>query len=211
MRTISTNARENGTIAIVHLFEFVMRDLDSTNAVDQTLRFTDHDIFVKYAGNEYTPLAVSFDKLSEDISMKSNNVTLTIDNINGELTKMALSAEWRNNACLIRRIIFTPPSEVFDGDTYEYGISSVKDDNEVAYPQIDFSQSEFTGAFDEYLLFQGVIDKFSATEQALRGTLSTEFIHWNKKFPKRTYNQNEFNTIINAVTGDIYWGGKKPV
>ena len=66
-KTITNDVRGDDTFAILHLFEFDMFTL--ANVFDETLRFTDHDIFVNDGTNEFTPLSISFDKLVEDFSM----------------------------------------------------------------------------------------------------------------------------------------------
>lgn len=165
----------------------------------EILRFTDHDIFVSDGTYEYTPLSISFDRLNEDFSMQTDSVSVTIDNINGALTTEALASEWRNNPAKIMRVIYEPASETIGSDVYDYGIS----DNTISdYPKLDIS----TLTKDQYTLFKGVIDTFTATEQALTGTLTTQFSLWAKPFPERTYSQNEFTTIVDAMTNTIYWG-----
>ena len=196
-KTITNDVRGDNAYAILHLFEFDMFDFD--NVFDETLRFTDHDVFVYDGTNEYTPLAISFDKLTEDFSMGTDSINLSIDNINGSLTTKALSSEWRNNRCKITRVIFTPASEVVGSDTYEFGVT---DNSTVAYPRIEIASL----TKDSYDLFEGVIDTFSATTQALQATLTTQFTHWGKPYPSRTYNQNEFTTIVDAINKMVYWG-----
>jgi len=201
-KTITNNARNNDAIAILHLFEFDMYNLDGT--FKETLRFTDHDIFVNDGGVEYTPLAITFDKLSEDGSMQSDSINLSIDNVSGALTTEALSSEWRNNKCKIERVIYTPASETIDSETYEYGYG----DNLDTYPKLDIFSSI---SKDIYTLFEGIIDTFSATEQALNATVTSLFTNWSKPYPSRTLNQNEFTSIIEAITETVYWGREKDV
>ena len=201
-KTITNNARNNDAIAILHLFEFDMYNLDGT--FKEILRFTDHDIFVNDGGVEYTPLAITFDKLSEDGSMQSDSINLSIDNVSGALTTEALSSEWRNNKCKIERVIYTPASETIDSETYEYGYG----DNLDTYPKLDIFSSI---SKDIYTLFEGIIDTFSATEQALNATVTSLFTNWSKPYPSRTLNQNEFTSIIEAITETVYWGREKDV
>ena len=200
MKTITNNVRNDDQLAIIHLFEFDMYTLDNT--FDETLYFTDHDIFVYDGTNEHTPISITFDKLSEDFSMQSDSINVSIDNINGALTTKALASEWRNNRCKITRVMYTPPSETISGDTYEYGVS---DNTTTTYPRLEIA----TFVKDSYTLFEGLIDTFSATSQALQGTLTTKFTHWHKPYPSRTYNQNEFESIVNAIHETVYWGRKK--
>jgi hypothetical protein len=200
-KTITNNARNNDAIAILHLFEFDMYNLDGT--FKETLRFTDHDIFVNDGGVEHTPLAITFDKLSEDGSMQSDSINLSIDNVSGALTTEALSSEWRNNKCKIERVIYTPASDVIDSETYEYGYG----DNLDTYPKLDISGL----SKDQYILFEGIIDTFSATEQSLSATLTSLFTNWSKPYPSRTYNQNEFTSVVDAITETVYWGREKDV
>jgi len=198
MKTVTSNARNNNQVAVLHLFEFDMYNLDGT--FKETLYFTDHDIFVNDGTNEYTPLAITFDKLSEDGSMTADSISISIDNISGVLTTEALASEWRNNPATIKRVVYTPPSELIDSETYEYGYG----DNLDGYPKLDISSL----TKDTYILFKGIIDTFSATEQALNGTITSLFTNWSKPYPKRTYNQSDFASVIGAVTDVVYWGRK---
>ncbi len=200
-KTITNNVRSNEAFAMLHLFQF---DLDRNWDYDQAdageiLRFTDHDVFVYDGTNEYTPLAISFDKLTEDFSMQSDSINVVIDNINGALTTEALASEWRNNPCKITRVIYTPASETIGSDTYEFGVS---DQGSTTYPRLEIAGL----TKDTYTLFEGVIDTFSATSQALNGSLTTQFSHWSKPYPSRTYNQNEFTSIVNTINDVVYWG-----
>ena len=197
MKSLTNNVRSDDTLSILHLFQFDMYDFNNT--FDETLYFTDHDVFVYDGTNEYTPLAITFDKLAEDFSMTSDSINLSIDNINGSLSAKALASEWRNNRCSITRVIFTPESETIGSDTYEFGI---RDNSTTTYPRLEIASL----TKDSYTLFEGVIDTFSATTQALQATLTTQFTHWAKPYPARTYNQNEFTSIIDAITETIYWG-----
>lgn len=197
MKSITNNVRSDDALAIVHLFEFDMYNLDNT--FDETLYFTDNDIFVFDGTNEYTPLAITFDRLNEDFTMSSDSINLSIDNINGALTTKALASEWRNNRCKITRVAYTPPDETIGADTYEFGVS---DNSTTTYPRLEIASF----VKDSYVLFEGVIDTFSATSQALQGTLTTQFTHWQKPYPARTYNQNEFTSIVNAIVDTVYWG-----
>jgi len=202
VKTITNNVRQDNQLAILHLFEFDMYNLDGT--FKETLYFTDHDIFVNIGQGEleHTPLAITFDKLSEDGSMQSDSININIDNVSGALTTEALASEWRNNRCKITRVIYTPPSDLIDGETYDYGYG----DNLDIYPMLDIS----TITKDQYTLFEGIIDTFSATEQALSGTITSLFANWSKPYPSRTFNQNEFNSVIQAITDIVYWGRQKP-
>jgi hypothetical protein len=200
-KTITNNARNNDAIAILHLFEFDMYNLDGT--FKETLRFTDHDIFVNDGGVEYTPLAITFDKLSEDGSMQSDSINVSIDNVSGALTSEAFASEWRNNRCKITRVVYTPPSDTIDAEAYEYGYG----DNLDTYPKLDISSI----SKDSYTLFEGIIDTFNATEQSLSATLTSLFTNWSKPYPSRTYNQNEFTSVVDAITETVYWGRLKDV
>ena len=195
-KTISSNVRTERKLAILHLFEFDMYDFDIT--FSETLYFTDHDIFVNYDGNEYTPLAITFDSLTEDFSMSADRINITIDNVNSALSNTALANEWRNNRAVISRVVFTPPSETIGEDTYTYGYG----DNLDSYPKLNLDSL----TKDVWTLFSGIIDTFSASESTLKGTITTEFNNWSKPYPTRTYNQNEFTTIVGAMTDIIYWG-----
>jgi hypothetical protein len=200
-KTITNNARNNDAIAILHLFEFDMYNLDGT--FKETLRFTDHDIFVNDGGVEYTPLAITFDKLSEDGSMQSDSINVSIDNVSGALTSEAFASEWRNNRCKITRVVYTPPSDTIDAEAYEYGYG----DNLDTYPKLDISSI----SKDSYTLFEGIIDTFNATEQSLSATLTSLFTNWSKPYPSRTFNQNEFTSVVDAITETVYWGRLKDV
>jgi len=206
-KTISNNSRGDNAFALVHLFEFQMdKDWDgSVGESGEILYFTDHDVFVEYNSIEYTPLAITFDQLKEDLSMTSDSINISIDNVNGALTTEALASEWRSNNCKITRIIYTPPSETIGSDVYEFGVSDTKTNpsNVSIYPKLDFAD---VTDYDAYILFKGIIDTFNASAQVLNGTLTTKFINWNKSYPIRTYNQNEFTSVINAISTEIYWG-----
>jgi hypothetical protein len=201
-KTITNNVRSNDQFAMLNLFEFHMdKNLDGiAGGSGEILYFTDHDVFVTDGINEYTPLSISFDGLSEDFTMTSDSISVSIDNINGALSTEALASEWRNNKAKITRVIYTPPSEVINGETYDYGLTHGGGSS--TYPKIDIS----TFTKDTYILFEGVIDTFSATEQALTGSLTTKFVHWAKPYPTRTYDQNEFTAIVDAITETVYWG-----
>lgn len=205
-KTITNNVRSNDQMAMLHLFEFKMdKDFDGTaGEAGETLYFTDHEIFVNDGTNEYTPLSITFDRLTEDASMQSDSINISIDNINGALSSEALASEWRNNPCKITRVVYTPPQEVIGSDTYDYGLTNGVPTT--TYPVLDISS--YTK--DVYDLFEGIIDTFSATEQSLQGTLTTKFIHWNKPYPTRTFNQNEFQSIVDTLNDTLYWGQQKP-
>jgi len=200
MKQISNNVRSNEAFAMMHLFEFTMRNLDGT--FKEVLYFTDHDIFVTSAGNEYIPLPISFDRLVEDVSMSSDSINLTIDNINGALTQEALASEWRNNNARIVRVIYTPPEQTFGAEDYEFGV--IQEGEASVYPNVNFDTAGIT--FDSYVLFKGKIDTFSATSQALSASLTTQFSFWQKPFPPRTYSQNEFTSMVDTINDSVYWG-----
>jgi len=201
-KTITTNVRNDDAMGMIHLFEFDMYTL--AGVFDETLRFTDHDVFVYDGSNEYTPLNITFDRLSEDFTMASDSINVTIDNINEALTTEALGSEWRNNRAKISRVLITPPSETVDGETYEFGIS---ENSTAAYPRLEISGL----TKDTYVLFEGVIDTFSATSQTFTAQLTTKFTYWQMPYPTRTYNQNEFTSIVDAISEVIYWGRQKTV
>jgi len=202
MKTLTNTVRSDEAFALLHLFEFDMYNLDNT--FKETLYFTDHDIFVFDGTNEYTPLTITFDRLAEDFSMQSDSINLSIDNINGALVTQALASEWRNNRCKVIRVVYTPPQQIIDGDEYDF---SVTDNRLVEYPRLEL----FDLDKDQYTPFEGVIDTFSATTQALQATLTTQFTHWAKPYPSRTYNQNEFSSIVDAIVDVVYWGRQKTV
>lgn len=195
-KTISSNSRTDRQLALLHLFEFDMYNFDNT--FKETLYFTDHDIFVNYNSIEYTPLAITFDRLVEDFSMAADSINVTIDNVNSALSNTALSTEWRNNRALIQRVAYTPPTESIKDETYTYGYG----DNLDSYPKLNLDSI----TKDVWTLFAGIIDTFSATESTLQGTITTEFNNWSKPYPTRTYSQNEFTTVVSAMTDIIYWG-----
>ena len=197
-KTITSNVREDRQLAILHLFQFDMYDFDNT--FSETLYFTDHDIFVNYDGNEYTPLAITFDRLTEDFSMSADSINITIDNVNSQLSNTALVNEWRNNRAEIKRAVFTPPSETIGDNSYTYGYGDNLGSN--TYPQLDLDSL----TKDVWTLFAGIIDTFSASESTLKGTITTEFNNWSKPYPTRTYSQNEFTTVVSAMTDIVYWG-----
>ena len=202
MKTITTNARTQTKASLLHLFEFEIRDFDGV--LVNTLRLTDHDIFVNYAGNDYIPLSITFDKLTEDISQQSNSISVSIDNVNGELSSQAFQYEWRNNAASITRVIFTPPPETpIDNITYNYGYGdNLESIDDAIYPELKLD----TITKDVYTLFEGFIDTFSATESSLQATIATKFLYWQNPFPSRTFDQKEFSGIIDAMTTELHWG-----
>jgi len=202
MKTITNTARGDRQLAMLHLFEFDMYNLDNT--FKETLRFTDHDIFVDYNLQDYTPLAITFDRLSEDFTMSADSINITIDNVNSALSTEALGSEWRNNRASITRIVYTPDSENIGGEEYDYGYG----DNLTTYPELDL---DAIVSKDVWTLFGGVIDTFTASESILNATITTQFSNWSKAYPSRTYNQNEFTTIVNAINDTIYWGRQKTV
>ena len=201
-KTVTTNVRNNEQMGMIHLFEFDMYTL--AGSFDETLRFTDHDVFVYDGTNEYTPLSITFDRLTEDFTMATDSINVTIDNINEELTATALAKEWRNNRAKIQRVLITPPTETVDGQSYDYGIS---ENSSVAYPRLEISGL----TKDTYVLFEGVIDTFNATTKTFTAQLTTKFTYWQKPYPSRTYSQNEFSSIVGAISEVIFWGRQKTV
>jgi len=201
-KTVTTNVRNDEQMGMIHLFEFDMYTL--AGSFDETLRFTDHDVFVYDGTNEYTPLSITFDRLTEDFTMASDTINVTIDNINEELTATALAKEWRNNRAKIERVLITPPSETVDSQSYDYGIS---ENSSVAYPRLEISGL----TKDSYVLFEGVIDTFSATTKTFTAQLTTKFTFWQSPYPTRTFNQNEFASIVDAISEVIYWGRQKTI
>lgn len=202
MKTITNNSRSDKKFALLHLFEFDMYNLDGT--FQETLRFTDHDVFVQYSSNEYTPLSITFDRLTENFTMTADSINVTIDNVNGALSAEALESEWRNNRALIIRVAFTPPSEFIDYEEYDFGYG----DNLETYPILNLD--DITEK-DGWTLFGGVIDTFSASEQALNASITTQFSNWSKPHPSRTFNQGEYSTIVDAINDTIYWGRQKTI
>jgi hypothetical protein len=197
-KTITTNARNEEAISLLHLFTFEMRNHDGTFA--EWLRFTDHDVFVQYDGNEYIPMSISFDRLSEDFSLSSDSISIQLDNVNGEVVDKAVTYEWRNNVARIERVIYIPNEQTFGGDDYPVGVVP---DVSGGYPEMDL---DAVAKKDVYTLFDGAIDTFSATSQSLSGTLTTQFAYWNSPVPKRLFSQNEFTSIIDAMTEELFWG-----
>lgn len=202
MKSITTNARENNALGIMHLFEFEMKNFDGS--LHETLRFTDHDVFVNDGTNEWTPLDITFNSLTEDFSMQSDNISVVIDNINRELSALALGKEWRNNRAKIIRVIYTPPDQTEGGNLYEFGVS---DNSTADYPRFEISAINK----DEYILFEGIIDTFTASAGTLTANLATKFSNWNTPYPTVTFNQNSFTSIVSAVSDVIYWGRQKTI
>jgi hypothetical protein len=198
MKSISSNVRTSDC-GILHLFEFNVRDIQ-TGEISEVLRLTDHDIFVTFDGQEYTPVSVTFDQLTEDTSNSANTINVSIENITNELSSIALQNEWRNNAAKIIRVMYQPPAATLDGEVYDYGIGG----NEAAnvYPNLDLTAVPL----DSYSLFDGVIDNMVVTSQAVSVGLTNLFVHWQKTYPERTYSQNEFTTVVDAIVEEIYWG-----
>tara|TARA_R110002095_G_scaffold73196_1_gene62325 strand:+ start:502 stop:1113 length:612 start_codon:yes stop_codon:yes gene_type:complete len=199
-KTVTTNVRNDDAMGMIHLFEFDMYLLNGN--FSETLRFTDHDVFVYDGSNEYTPLAISFDRLSEDFTMASDSINVTIDNVNEELSTVAMAKEWRNNRAKIIRVLITPPAESIGGVTYEFGMS---ENSSAAYPRLEIASL----TKDSYVLFEGVIDTFNASTQIFTVQLTTKFTFWQKPYPTRTYNQNEFTSIVSAMSDSIFWGRQK--
>tara|TARA_R110000850_G_scaffold14495_1_gene46266 strand:- start:123 stop:761 length:639 start_codon:yes stop_codon:yes gene_type:complete len=199
-KTVTTNVRNDDAMGMIHLFEFDMYLLNGN--FSETLRFTDHDVFVYDGSNEYTPLAISFDRLNEDFTMASDSINVTIDNVNEELSTVAMAKEWRNNRAKIIRVLITPPAESIGGVTYEFGMS---ENSSAAYPRLEIASL----TKDSYVLFEGVIDTFNASTQIFTVQLTTKFTFWQKPYPTRTYNQNEFTSIVSAMSDSIFWGRQK--
>ena len=199
-KTVSTNVRNDDAMGMIHLFEFDMYLLNGN--FSETLRFTDHDVFVYDGSNEYTPLSITFDRLTEDFTMASDTINVTIDNVNEALSNVALAKEWRNNRAKIIRVLITPPAETIGGVTYEFGMS---ENSSAAYPRLEIAGL----TKDVYVLFEGVIDTFNASTQIFNVSLTTKFTFWQKPFPTRTYNQNEFTSIVDSMNDSIYWGRQK--
>ena len=199
-KTVTTNVRNDDAMGMIHLFEFDMYLLDGN--FSETLRFTDHDVFVYDGSNEYTPLAITFDRLNEDFTMASDTINVTIDNVNEALSTVELAKEWRNNRAKIIRVLITPPAESIGGVTYEFGMS---ENSSAAYPRLEIASL----TKDSYVLFEGVIDTFNASTQIFNVSLTTKFTFWQKPFPTRTYNQNEFTSIVDSMNDSIFWGRQK--
>ena len=199
-KTVTTNVRNDDAMGMIHLFEFDMYLLDGN--FSETLRFTDHDVFVYDGSNEYTPLAITFDRLNEDFTMASDTINVTIDNVNEALSTVALAKEWRNNRAKIIRVLITPPAESIGGVTYEFGMS---ENSTAAYPRLEIAGL----TKDSYVLFEGVIDTFNASTQIFNVSLTTKFTFWQKPYPTRTYNQNEFTSIVASMSDSIFWGRQK--
>jgi hypothetical protein len=190
----------------------------------ETLYFTDNDIFVDDGTNEYTPLSITFGTLKEDGSMQSDSIDISLDNVNSEISYNALTNEWRNNRASIKRVIYLPadslvisPDNYFEvvdymespetyndyylnigADYYEFGFGQ----NLIGYPKLDLTPL----SKDIYVLFEGIIDTFNATESTLSGTITTLFTNWNKPYPVRKFDQNEFTTIVDTMAESIQWG-----
>ena len=199
-KTVTTNVRNDDAMGMIHLFEFDMYLLNGN--FSETLRFTDHDVFVYDGSNEYTPLAITFDRLNEDFTMASDTINVTIDNVNEALSTVALAKEWRNNRAKIIRVLITPPAESIGGVTYEFGMS---ENSSAAYPRLEIASL----TKDSYVLFEGVIDTFNASTQIFNVSLTTKFTFWQKPYPTRTYNQNEFTSIVASMSDSIFWGRQK--
>ena len=98
--------------------------------------------------------------------------------------------------------MITPPAETIGGVTYEFGMS---ENSSAAYPRLEIASL----TKDSYVLFEGVIDTFSASTQIFTVSLTTKFTFWQKAFPTRIYNQLEFPTIVASMTDGVYWGRQK--
>ena len=199
MRDITNNARSESAIGVLHLFEMDMYELDGT--FKEILYLTDHDIYVNHLGNEYVPLSITFDRLVEDVSLTASSISIQVDNVNDELSNMALSYEWRNNRITIERVVYIPPTEIINGDEYKYGVG----DNLDEYPRFKLDDIPKK---DTYPLFTGIVDAFGASEASIDITATTQFASWGRTFPTRTFNQNEFTTIVDTIKKVVYWGTK---
>lgn len=199
-KTVSSNVRNDDAMAMIHLFEFDLYTL--AGDFSETLRMTDHDVFVYDGSNEYSPLTITFDRLAEDFTMASDTINISIDNVNEELTAVAMAKEFRNNRAKIIRVLITPPAETISNETYEFGIS---ENASGAYPRLEIASL----TKDSYVLFEGVIDTFNASAQTFNLQLTTKFTYWQAPYPSRTFNQNEFTTIVDAISDNIYWGRQK--
>ena len=201
-KQVTSNVRNDDAMGMIHLFEFDMYLLNGN--FSETLRFTDHDVFVYDGSNEYTPLTITFDRLTEDFTMSSDTINISIDNVNEELSTAAMAKEWRNNRAKIIRVLITPPAETIGGVAYEFGMS---ENSSAAYPRLEIASL----TKDVYVLFEGVIDTFSASTQTFTAQLTTKFSFWQQPYPTRTFNQLEFASIVSAITDSIYWGRQKTV
>lgn len=196
MKNISSNVRTQRSLSMLHLFEFDMYNFDGT--FKETLYFTDNDIFVDDGTNEYTPLSITFGGLKEDGSMQSDSIDISLDNVNSEISYNALTNEWRNNRASIKRVIYLPADSFIGADYYEFGFGQ----NLIGYPKLELAPL----SKDIYVLFEGIIDTFNATESTLSGTITTLFTNWNKPYPVRKFDQNEFTTIIDTMAESVQWG-----
>ena len=199
-KTVSSNVRNDDAMAMIHLFEFDLYTLAGN--FSETLRMTDHDVFVYDGSNEYSPLTITFDRLTEDFTMASDTINISIDNVNEELTAVSMAKEFRNNRAKIIRVLMTPPAETISNETYEFGIS---ENASGAYPRLEIASL----TKDSYVLFEGVIDTFNASAQTFNLQLTTKFTYWQAPYPSRTFNQNEFTTIVDAISDSIFWGRQK--
>mgnify|MGYP003644743017 FL=1 len=199
-KTVSSNVRNDDAMAMIHLFEFDLYTLAGN--FSETLRMTDHDVFVYDGSNEYSPLTITFDRLTEDFTMASDTINISIDNVNEELTAVSMAKEFRNNRAKIIRVLMTPPAETISNETYEFGIS---ENASGAYPRLEIASL----TKDSYVLFEGVIDTFNASAQTFNLQLTTKFTYWQAPYPSRTFSQNEFTTIVDAISDSIYWGRQK--
>lgn len=189
---------------------------------DYRLRFTDNDVFAIYGTNLYIPLSITFNDISEDTAIQSEKINISFDNLNGDLTAMALQKEWRNNNFKIYKVFYPhntfsqtdpsgglapseylAPSETLapagaDLIPFDYGLGETFTD----YPKVDL---DGIASKDIWLIYDGLVDTFNATEGIINISLINEMSRWNKPIGTRTFNQGEFQTIINAMTEEISW------
>ena len=79
------------------------------------------------------------------------------------------------------------------------------ENSSAAYPRLEIASL----TKDSYVLFEGVIDTFNASTQIFNVSLTTKFTFWQKPYPTRTYNQNEFTSIVDSMNDSIFWGRQK--
>lgn len=198
---MTNNARSDNSLSLLHLYEFEVRAF--AEATPQTLRFTDHDIYVNDGTYNYIPISISFDAIKENIKLESVSINLTIDNVSQYLSSQLLLSNWRGKKATITRVAFTPKLSSIDGEAYEFGYG----DNLNIYPQLELADV----VKDVYTVFDGKISSVDISEQSLSVTLSTQLGSWAKPFPPRIYDQREFNSLINAINDTIYWGRLKDI
>ena len=82
--------------------------------------------------------------------MQTNNITVTIDNVNLALSQAALGYEWRKNQADIHRVMFVPNSETISGDVYDFGYGDNLGTG--TYPELILADTTLK---DIYTLFSG--------------------------------------------------------